>query len=347
MKNFLLIISFFTCVNSSAQKNELIPELRNRKWGYVNNNGEVVVDFLYEGVSDFSEGLAAVKKNGKYGYINQKGEIIIDFQFDFADDFKNSFGRVAKKIKEKQKWGYVNKAGKLVHECQYDYAENFDGFYAKVTKNRQCALLGTNNKLFLNKWFIFISSSPGGFIRVVDKNENIETDLTDKYIISYYDKKGKMLANRWFSGGGGFYDGKAFVSISGKCFILDKKGRLKERMCENYDIAKPIVGFSSDNKVDVQPQFPGGDLALKKFIARNIKYPGIAREQGIQGTVFVRFEIAPNGKVVNPSIIQSLGRVIDDEVIRVIESLPKWEPGIKNGIPVIVSYVVPVNFFLQ
>jgi TonB family protein len=97
--------------------------------------------------------------------------------------------------------------------------------------------------------------------------------------------------------------------------------------------------------VEQMPEFPGGDKAVREFIAKNIKYPRVScYEGGIEGKVYCRFIIEKDGTVSNVTIIRSLDPMVDKEAVRVIESMPQWIPGKQNGKPVRVSYVVPVVF---
>ncbi|MBR5644876.1 MAG: TonB family protein [Salinivirgaceae bacterium] len=104
--------------------------------------------------------------------------------------------------------------------------------------------------------------------------------------------------------------------------------------------------------VEHMPEFPGGDLELRKFIAANIKYPEEAKAKGLSGKVFVQFIIDKNGDVVNPKIARGIDPILDNEAIRVIQSLPKWKPGEQSKridgekvwVPKNVSWTVPVEF---
>ena len=98
--------------------------------------------------------------------------------------------------------------------------------------------------------------------------------------------------------------------------------------------------------VEEMPAFPGGEKALLEYVAKNIKYPQIARETGIQGRVFVGFVVEPDGSVSNVKILRGIGGGCDEEAMRVIKSLPKWKPGKQRGKAVRVSYQIPVVFKL-
>jgi protein TonB len=99
--------------------------------------------------------------------------------------------------------------------------------------------------------------------------------------------------------------------------------------------------------VEDMPEFPGGEMALRTYIANAIKYPVIAQENGIQGKVYVTFVVSKDGSVTNASIARGVDPSLDKEALRVVNSLPKWKPGKQRGKPVNVSYTVPINFVLQ
>lgn len=99
--------------------------------------------------------------------------------------------------------------------------------------------------------------------------------------------------------------------------------------------------------VDEMPEFPGGDTSLVQFIADNTKYPAEAKEKGIKGPVFVNFIVEPDGSVSDIRVVRGIGGGCDEEAVRVVESMPKWKPGMQNGEVVRVSYNVPVNFRLE
>ena len=94
------------------------------------------------------------------------------------------------------------------------------------------------------------------------------------------------------------------------------------------------------------PQFPGEQAALMQYIARNIKYPVIAQENGIQGRVVCQFIIDERGNTADVQVVQGVDPLLDKEAVRLIEEMPRWKPGKQRGKPVSVEYTVPVNFRL-
>ena len=98
--------------------------------------------------------------------------------------------------------------------------------------------------------------------------------------------------------------------------------------------------------VEHPPVFPGGESALLKFISDNVTYPATAKEKSIQGKVFVRFVITKQGKVTSEEIVKGVDPILDEEALRVVRLMPDWKPGKQRGVPVNVSYIIPIQFKL-
>ena len=99
--------------------------------------------------------------------------------------------------------------------------------------------------------------------------------------------------------------------------------------------------------VEEMPMFPGGDIALLKYISENTQYPEIAKENNIQGKVIVRFCVTSKGGVNQVSILKGVDPELDKEAIRVVNTLPTFKPGKQGGRPVPVWYMVPIAFTLK
>jgi len=95
------------------------------------------------------------------------------------------------------------------------------------------------------------------------------------------------------------------------------------------------------------PKFPGGINALRSYIANNVKYPTVAKENGIQGTVYLRFEVTKTGSVGKVELQKGVDPLLDDEAIKVVKKLPRFTPGEQNGRKVNVWYSLPVTFRLN
>ncbi len=99
--------------------------------------------------------------------------------------------------------------------------------------------------------------------------------------------------------------------------------------------------------VEQAPQFPGGPAELMSWLGKNIRYPVIAQENGIQGRVICQFVVGSDGSVRDIKVMRGVDPSLDKEAVRVIQSMPKWIPGRQNGKAVSVRYTLPVTFRLQ
>ena len=98
---------------------------------------------------------------------------------------------------------------------------------------------------------------------------------------------------------------------------------------------------------EVMPEYPGGNEAMSAFMVKNIRYPEAAKTKGIQGTVYVSFEVSSSGKVTNVKVQESVSPDLDAEAVRVVKMMPDWKPAENKGKPVAVSMTLPVKFKLQ
>lgn len=150
--------------------------------------------------------------------------------------------------------------------------------------------------------------------------------------------------------------------------IYSEDGRLLEkgvyendnRSSQEFIDSESEPGNKEIQKIDEMPLFKGcehivdfekrracGDEEMLTFIYGNIKYPADAREQGIEGKVITTFDIDKKGKVRNIKVLRGISDDIKEEVIRILKSMPKWNPGHYNGQPVKFNFILPVNFRLE
>ena len=101
------------------------------------------------------------------------------------------------------------------------------------------------------------------------------------------------------------------------------------------------------NVVEVMPQYPGGQIAMMKYIMENMKYPKQAMKEGIQGRVAVSFIVEKDGSISDVKPILSVHPLLNKEAVRVVKSMPKWTPGKQNGKPVRVRFNLPIMFKLN
>ena len=116
--------------------------------------------------------------------------------------------------------------------------------------------------------------------------------------------------------------------------VVEEPKVVEEKTYEMFDIQKP-------------PSFPGGEKALQQFLADNIKYPALARENNIQGNCALAFVIGKDGAVSDIQILKDIGGGCGKEALRVVQQMPKWSAGEANGHPVKVRFTLPVRFRLE
>ncbi len=99
--------------------------------------------------------------------------------------------------------------------------------------------------------------------------------------------------------------------------------------------------------VEEMPKYPGGVDAQVKFLTNNVKFPELARKEGVTGKVYVTFVIEKDGSVSNVRVIRGIGSGCDEEAIRVVKAMPKWIPGKQKGKTVRVQFNLPIVFNLN
>lgn len=117
-----------------------------------------------------------------------------------------------------------------------------------------------------------------------------------------------------------------------------------------FSITNPVHGQDDEEVfkvVEETPQFPGGKKARKEYLQENINYPKMARESGIDGTVYISFIVEPDGRLTNVEVIRGIGSGCDKETVRVVKNMPSWEPGKQKGKAVRVKFNMPVYFKLD
>ena len=162
---------------------------------------------------------------------------------------------------------------------------------------------------------------------VIRYNSNGDTSLIGNY------KKGIMVGEWQFYDSFGKKDTSKFYNYSDS-LIVDSTMKATKGL--------HLLYFTIERK----PEFVGGTGELMEFLKKNVKYPSSCLENGIQGKVFVQFVINKIGKVVDVELVRGVDPYLDKEALRVVKLFPFWSPGIQSGLPVKVSYVVPINFRL-
>lgn len=176
--------------NSPTTNEELFLIVQNDKWGYINKNGQIVIEPQFSDGREFSEGLAAIAfgeyPHKKHGYINAAGQLVIEAAFEDAYSFSEGLALICLK----GKYGFIDTNGKIVIDPQFGFSQSFSEGFAQVTS--QTMRIGSI-RLTTTKTF-------------------------------YIDKKGNRLGEMTFNDGRSFSGGCASVSIHGKSGSIDKTG---------------------------------------------------------------------------------------------------------------------------
>ena len=184
-----------------------------------------------------------------------------------------------------------------------------------------------------------------GQLQSQEKFENVRLRRPDG-VSEYFDKTGMLLAHGEFSHG----------KRTGELLLYYPNGQLKRH--ERYTAAFTGSGecFALDGKpvpffeFEIMPRYPAGDggqQAIVQAIGQNFRYPKDARRQGIEGKVFVIFNVTETGTVADVKVTQPLFPSIDAEAVKAVYQLRRFEPGQQDGKPVKVSFTVPISLRLQ
>ncbi|TAE33528.1 MAG: M56 family peptidase [Cytophagales bacterium] len=204
-----------------------------------------------------------------------------------------------------------------------------------VVKGR---VLGPNNKPL-----------PGATIVVMGGTKGTTTDANGRFIISV--EPGIRLAVSHVG-----FETMQVVANGGA--EMQVKMAVEPKMLSDLHVVgystRPIAKADTANEKEVftsieqQPEFPGGMDALRQYLSRTIRYPRDAQRANVAGRVYVQFEVSQTGDIRNIRLQKGyIGFGLDEEAIRVVSQMPRWNPGRQNGLPVDVTYILPIEFSID
>ena len=135
-------------------------------------------------------------------------------------------------------------------------------------------------------------------------------------------------------------------SVCLNSLLAQETGKMKTDSLK-ADKGKPEKDTTVFYIVEEMPQFPGGELALRKYIQEEINYPPNAVKDSIEGKVYVRFVVKPDGSVSDATILRGVSPELDAEALRIINLLPRWRPCGSRSKPRSVYYTIPIHFTLD
>jgi TonB family protein len=145
-------------------------------------------------------------------------------------------------------------------------------------------------------------------------------------------------------------DTETFKLLDANChgnMLIEEDTLPSEKYHRLFSAPHETVRPSAQVVAEVMPVYPGGEMAMMRYLGKNVRYPEKARAAKIQGTVYVNFIISRKGKVIFPYVVRGIGGGCDEEALRLIRSMPNWKPGMEKGKPVLVRYSIPVRFVLR
>jgi len=244
----------------------------------------------------------------------------------------------------------------------YNQDGQLDGRYLRFHENGKLKERG-NFREGLRVGYFVSYSSEGKVSRMLQYSVNpVGKNLgyyNDFKIVNYSDASGSLIINN----GAGYCkcyltsdklreDGKVVNGLRDSTWLGYENDILVLK--ESYSNGDFINGVRYYNdkeivydKFEIQAEFPGGIGELYKFLNKNIRYPVDMRRYGISGKVFVQFVIGRDGSISDAQIIKSLHRSGDEESLRLIKMMPKWNPSVQRGNPVNSKFVLPLTFNLQ
>jgi protein TonB len=125
----------------------------------------------------------------------------------------------------------------------------------------------------------------------------------------------------------------------------------EKTVVEEYVAPSIVVEEEEEEKqifiiVEESAGYPGGEEGRQKFLQDNLRYPAIARESGIQGTIYITFVVERDGSLTDIKILRGIGGGCDEEAMRVVKLMPKWAPGKQRGKAVRTQFNMPIKFTL-
>lgn len=201
----------------------------------------------------------------------------------------------------------------------------------------------------------FIEDKKSGFWVSYNEKEELMSELNylddllngdAKYFV-----KGKLKSAGKYNKGVKIYKWTEYdetgkeISVSDYGYTFVNKDDIKKNIPE-----PPVYNSEATYSIaERMPSFPGGEKMMMEFIQKNIVYPQLEKESGIQGTVYVTFIVDNIGEISGVKILRGVagGVGCDNEAKRIIGIMPRWTPGMQNGRPVNVSFNLPIKYLLK
>lgn len=194
------------------------------------------------------------------------------------------------------------------------------------------------------------------FLRLTTNTEAQKSKAAVNYILAASDQVFGKLVKFLFPENKIPTDEVYFMDTEGKCQsfgydpIVSSVIPAKSSSMSLQKVADSSLNSKSTEKtfdvVENMPSYPGGKDAMIAFLSSNMRYPDAAKKNGIHGRVIVSFVVDKDGSITETKVVRSVDPALDQEALRLVNSMPKWKPGTAEGKPVRVRYSIPFNFSL-
>lgn len=341
--------------------------LANFDAGYIDTSGSVVISSngRWKKGYPFRNGCARIYNGSGYGYINKDGNIIIDCQFQLEGDFSDGVAWVKN---DNSNWGIIGTDGKMITPFQYSSTSDFSEELSLVENSTgRCFIDNSGSTVFTVSDFSLMGVYSDGLVPVKSDRgyaymrkdgsiafwlpENVkgghnfhegfaQVQKEGKYAL--IDKTGKIVTAFEYDEIRDVWEGMAAV----------KKGNLwgylavEDGSSPNDTSAKVALTSLETKTRSEYASYPGGSDALSQLISRNLIYPATAQENGIQGHVVIGCIVEADGTVSGYEVIRSVEPSLDREALRVAHLIRKLNPATENGKPVRAKYYIPFGFKL-
>jgi TonB family protein len=327
---FVFFFLFFTGI-LNIQSQNLVPKKNSKgKYGYADNKDTrdtIVIPYQFEDADDFYEGLAAVKLEGKWGFIDKTGKMIISNQFELVRNFSD----LVCPVRKNNKWYYINKKGKKAIDGYFLMASPFSENLASVKTTTGYGYIDKEGSFAIKAEYEEAGTFYEGLAAVKDGG-----------LWGYINNQGETVIDFKYDEAHNFTKGLATVKLNGKFFQIDKNGKKyippKDEKKEDPNMVYTIV--------DQIPEFPGGFKELANFFQSNMQYPTEEKEKKTEGLVIITCVVGKEGDLRDFKVLQGDNENFKKEALRLVQMMPKWNPGKLNGKPVNVQTNIPVRFRL-
>lgn len=323
---FILLLVMLFCIISNGQTpQKLYPVYNGSKYGLIDSKRKQVVDYIYDYVSRFRNGVSIVKRKGKFGILNFHGIEVVQPIFGKIEltDEGLSIATVGDSSNIFDKNGLP-----LCSEWYYKIEPAGHGYFMITKKTEQ------GSRYIKNTIKHFHLEDILGLAR--------DSVYFSEFLISYLSGNNRLLKGIWFSGGEMMEDGRFKVAISKHTYYLDTLGNISVRTPDPCDLS--LMNIFQPDEV---PEYPGGIEELNAFLNNNLKYPEDPEKYYHNATVIVSFIIDQSGNVINTKVVKSVSPEFDTMVIKALLRMKQWNPAKYNGKPVCWQTKISVDFSIK